>query len=132
MQLDLFFLEENYKTLSGETQVCRVCSKEKDVSLFNKHSHYSTGIDSRCKACHSKDAKLRKELRAKYQHIKKDTCACCGNEHSKSLVCDHDHNTLKFRGWICESCNIGIGKLGDNLEGVEKALAYLKGHYERT
>tara|TARA_A200000159_G_C7239023_1_gene303691 strand:+ start:39 stop:185 length:147 start_codon:yes stop_codon:yes gene_type:complete len=48
------------------------------------------------------------------------------------MVCDHDHNTLKFRGWICDPCNMGIGKLGDDLEGIEKALAYLKGHYERT
>lgn len=132
MQLELFFSEENYKSLSGETQVCRVCSKEKDISLFNKHSHHKTGRDSRCKACQKKQTKLRDELRKRFEHLKKDTCACCGKTHPKSLVCDHDHNTLKFRGWICNPCNTGIGQLGDNLEGIEKALAYLKGHHEHT
>lgn len=39
---------------------------------------------------------------------------------------DHDHDTETFRGWICEKCNIGIGKLGDTLEGLTKAVEYLK------
>ena len=58
-------------------------------------------------------------------------CDCCGEIPEKSLVLDHCHKTLKFRGWICEPCNHGIGKLGDNIEGVEKALAYLSRAYEK-
>lgn len=132
MQLDLFLLEENYKPLSGITQVCKICSKEKDMVHFNKHKNFQTGIDNRCRACIKKESKVRNELKERFKHLKKDTCACCGKTHPKSMVCDHDHNTLKFRGWICDPCNMGIGKLGDDLEGIEKALAYLKGHYERT
>ena len=40
---------------------------------------------------------------------------------------DHDHETGTFRGWVDHLCNQGIGKLGDNLEGVlELLFIYLK------
>jgi hypothetical protein len=38
---------------------------------------------------------------------------------------DHDHGTGAFRGWLCTPCNAGIGLLGDNAEGVRRALQYL-------
>ena len=39
---------------------------------------------------------------------------------------DHDHNTQKVRGILCRSCNIGLGFLGDSLEGVLAAAEYLR------
>jgi len=39
---------------------------------------------------------------------------------------DHDDIARYFRGWICNACNLGLGKLGDTIEGLERALAYLK------
>jgi hypothetical protein len=42
------------------------------------------------------------------------------------LVCDHDHRTGEFRGWLCQECNLGLGKIGDNIEGVRGMLAYLE------
>jgi Recombination endonuclease VII len=42
------------------------------------------------------------------------------------LHLDHDHETGKFRGWLCLQCNMGIGQLGDTVAGLERALAYLK------
>lgn len=53
-------------------------------------------------------------------------CECCGRLPETVLCLDHDHVTLKFRGWICRQCNAAIGQLGDTIEGVQKALAYLK------
>ena len=41
-------------------------------------------------------------------------------------VLDHDHETNLFRGWLCDDCNLGIGKLGDNLEGIMRAVKYFK------
>ena len=128
MQLSLFEHQSEIK-LDGDTQVCKICSKEKHVSLFPKHIQFKTKLDNRCKACIKKQTKLRNELKAKWEHLKTDVCDCCGREHHKSLVIDHDHDTLKFRGWICENCNLGIGKLGDNIEGLEQALSYLRRHY---
>jgi Recombination endonuclease VII len=51
-------------------------------------------------------------------------CQNCGAE--ARLVLDHCHQTGEFRGWICDPCNVGIGQLGDDIEGLERALAYLK------
>jgi len=59
-------------------------------------------------------------------------CACCGStKASKSIhkwanfCVDHCHLTGEVRGLLCNSCNIGIGKLGDNLDGVLNAVSYL-------
>ena len=44
----------------------------------------------------------------------------------KGLVEDHCHKTGAFRGWLCTRCNIGIGNLGDDLQGVQAAVRYLE------
>jgi len=50
-------------------------------------------------------------------------CDCCGN--SGRIVEDHCHDTGVFRGWLCNNCNLGLGLIGDNIEGVKKCLDYL-------
>lgn len=52
-------------------------------------------------------------------------CECCGKE--KELHLDHDHESGKFRGWLCTNCNTALGKLGDNIEGLLRAIHYLAG-----
>jgi len=61
----------------------------------------------------------------------KGKCACCGirqNELTMRFAVDHDHDTGLIRGLLCGNCNTGIGKLGDNIEGLMKALNYLEKH----
>jgi hypothetical protein len=55
-------------------------------------------------------------------------CECCGSKPNGQgvLHLDHCHETNKFMGWLCHSCNIAIGHLGDNLLGVLKAVKYLR------
>jgi hypothetical protein len=56
-------------------------------------------------------------------------CMSCSKEYTGTgvdgLQGDHDPVTGLFRGWLCFHCNTGIGKLGDTLEGVQRAEAYL-------
>ena len=57
-------------------------------------------------------------------------CALCSEPFkglTRNLHVDHDHNTNKVRGLLCMSCNVGLGMLGDNAEGLTKALKYIKG-----
>lgn len=60
------------------------------------------------------------------------SCQCCGKSKKNNLHLDHDHLTGEFRGWICYSCNIGIGLLGDQLPDVEAAHAYLERVFVRS
>lgn len=54
------------------------------------------------------------------------TCECCGGTNWRSLALDHCHKTGIFRGWLCDKCNLAIGKLGDTIEAVQKVMDYLK------
>lgn len=55
-------------------------------------------------------------------------CECCLRVlgTGKKVHLDHDHVTGKFRGWLCNKCNLGLGSLGDCIASIELALAYLK------
>jgi hypothetical protein len=53
-------------------------------------------------------------------------CELCGGLPGKKvLAIDHDHVTGRFRGWLCVACNVGLGALGDSLEGLALARRYL-------
>lgn len=83
---------------------------------------------NRCVECgreHNRKAH-RKRLEKKATRPRPDHCECCLAPAVTPLHFDHCHDSDQFRGWICNSCNTSIGKLGDNIEGVEKALAYLR------
>jgi hypothetical protein len=59
-------------------------------------------------------------------------CEICGD--SEALCIDHDHACCPgkrscgqcVRGFLCRRCNVGIGMLGDDLERVTAAVAYLR------
>ncbi len=39
---------------------------------------------------------------------------------------DHDHETGEVRGLLCNRCNAGLGMFEDSLEGLQRAVVYLK------
>ncbi len=53
-------------------------------------------------------------------------CGVC-RLNRKKMVVDHDHDTGKVRGILCQRCNVSIGGLGDNVDGVMRAVRYLSG-----
>ena len=103
---------------------CTWCDEEKYITEFPKHSHAKDNLDTRCRDCIKLHAKVTKQLK-KEAPPKLGVCDCCGRKPIKWCL-DHDHTTNLFRGWVCEPCNTGIGILGDNIEGIQKALDYLK------
>ncbi len=55
-------------------------------------------------------------------------CAICGIKQSElayPLNVDHCHTTGKVRGLLCQSCNLGIGRMKDNISVLKSAIAYL-------
>lgn len=105
------------------SKICIYCKQEKDILEFPKHKMYKDKLDMRCKQCVKEHSIIRRILH-KDAPPKPEYCECC-NKIPLKWCLDHDHSTNKFRGWICEKCNTGLGKLGDNLEGVTNAMNYL-------
>ena len=66
--------------------------------------------------------------RAAVEHTCPDTCELCGGPPDGrwgTLSCDHDHPTGVLRGWLCSTCNMAIGCLGDDLDrAIEMLIAY--------
>ena len=60
-------------------------------------------------------------------------CALCSKDVTGSsgkggldAQIDHDHLTGRVRGLLCRPCNTSIGQLGDTIEGLERAITYLR------
>jgi hypothetical protein len=50
-------------------------------------------------------------------------CALCGTH--EGLCIDHDHDSDKVRGVLCDTHNRALGMLGDTRESIERVLSYL-------
>ena len=46
-----------------------------------------------------------------------------------NLVIDHNHNDGSARGWLCDSCNTGLGRFKDNIDLMNEAIEYLKKYF---
>ena len=123
------------------TKVCKVCKIEKDWSQFYKNKQHEFGIDNRCISCEKTRHKEQKERR---QYVLENNilyegvpCKICNvtttMTHDKhySAVIDHCHDTKKFRGILCKSCNSALGKFGDDIPMLKKAIEYLKSFKDR-
>ena len=53
------------------------------------------------------------------------TCELCG---AAGVVYDHDHETGQFRGWLCGTCNTGLGRFKDDPDLMERAADYVRAH----
>jgi hypothetical protein len=123
-------------------RTCKTCSlSSTDLSLFVKDKQSKYGRRLLCISCkvkentkHSKhkDWKTNHQVNKRYgidRQTYLDRMAgsdCCQICSTKSNLCyDHDHITMEFRGVLCRTCNKAVGQLGDNVEGLQKALDYL-------
>lgn len=116
-------------------KTCTKCKQLLDNSCFRIDSQGRKGeskiyLRPECQEC---EKKIRNQLKkARKLATKKPLkCECCNRTENK-LVVDHDHITGKFRGWLCKSCNLGIGKLGDDLKSVKMAVKYLESSHSST
>jgi hypothetical protein len=51
-------------------------------------------------------------------------CELCGKE--TDLVVDHDHQTRRIRGVLCQTHNKALGMFGDDVRMLQRAIQYLE------
>lgn len=140
-----------FATLYGEvdmsSKVCRKCRQEKLLTDFPVRNHTLDGSETTlntCKVCREADQKTVRRLRKEYAYAKTDRCDCCErteeeiteifgkfnalerNQKMSVMQLDHCHKTHRFRGWVCHHCNTLLSRANDEIEVLEKAIAYLK------
>ena len=128
------------------TKECIYCKEDKPLAEYYKASRMKSGYANDCKKCRNTYGKKYRKtmiekgvLQPSHSKLKEygigiqeyreamstsNKCQACGSDDN--LCYDHDHITSKFRGVLCGKCNTGIGMLGDNIQGVQQALNYLK------
>lgn len=66
----------------------------------------------------------------RFQRLQNNKCALCGKASRRRLSIDHCHETGKFRGLLCDSCNKGLGLFKDDPELLIRAASYIQKHKE--
>jgi hypothetical protein len=110
-------------------KICIKCEKRKNRKSFPRHIRNKDGLDSRCKSCVKKEAKIRQKLHKK-SPPKPDSCVICKRTPDNFITpnkwhLDHDPDLKYIRGWLCENCNMASGKMGDNMQTACNWMAYM-------
>jgi hypothetical protein len=135
------------------TVVCSVCGIEKEVSLYPQR--FGKLYGRQCKLCLAAMERNRRATSPEYRQqqnlawrrsmLKRNYsltleefddivaaqgggCAICGRQNfaGRYLAVDHNHDTGKVRGVLCDGCNRAIGQFQDDPDLLEKAAIYIR------
>lgn len=140
--------------MSEPTKRCCHCKKFWSLGFFNVDKQTPDGLSRRCIDCAKQRA--NSDYQKKYKenpdyfsnsHLKSrfgitlsdydnmsetqgGVCAICGNFEARPnvsrLSVDHDHETGKIRGLLCDRCNRMLGCAKDDVQILEQAIEYLR------
>ena len=128
---------------SKEEKICNLCHRILPTDQFQKNQN---GKDNRqvrrpsCNDCRKKidgigmdpnDKKLWKK-----PYLEPFTCPICIKTTipglTSKVVLNHDHATGKITGWLCDSCNTGLGRFKDSVDVLKSAIYYLEENHGTT
>ena len=120
-------------------KICNICHKLLKTSEFAKNQN---GINNRsvrrpsCTECRKElegvnmSAKTKQEWAKKKPQNEPFECPICAKRTiagvTSKVVLDHNHRDGSARGWVCDSCNTGIGRFKDDIELITRAINYVK------
>jgi len=145
--------EKKEYLITEKGRECSICGTFKPWSDFHRRRDISTGRMSACKVCIKRKSRNDKEqgrirnaeLKRKYNiglneylemfNEQDGKCLICGANESTvrgesttlSLSVDHNHDTGKIRGLLCQKCNSLIGMAKDDVGILARAIRYLEG-----
>lgn len=132
------------------SKVCSACINLKPQTSFVPNNAYADGHSTWCRDCHnSYNVQWNQENRQRRRntHLKRTYgidlndynrmfqiqgghCSICKKHQSdlpKALVVDHNHETGKVRGLLCDFCNRRVLSILENFpEYLENANKYLE------
>ena len=136
---DFEFFDINKTGDNFPKKVCNVCHRYLDTNNFSKNQNGKNNRTVRrpsCDECRkfidgvnvsASDRRLWEKNKPEYEPFK---CPICSKTTipglTSKIVLDHDHDTGEVRGWICDSCNTGLGRFKDSVDLLKKAIDYLE------
>jgi|SaaInl1SG_22_DNA_1037389.scaffolds.fasta_scaffold08388_2 hypothetical protein len=129
-QSDLFGAD-NQEALEGRACVkCGVKQPDENFYMANGGNYRRT----ECISCMRKYTRVVDKLRKENEYPTEDyQCPICTRNSTeidtvrkgKVFFLDHCHDSHQFRGWLCDSCNRGLGAFGDDVKRLKRAIDYL-------
>lgn len=126
--------EENKELISEKRKLERKNNPSLLKQQYQKNKEYYKLYNFNNKE-QNKDTAFKRDYKislADYNEMLKEQDDCCKickrhkSEFKKALAVDHDHNTGKVRGLLCDVHNRGLGYFQDNIKTLQKAIEYLK------
>lgn len=128
------------KTGDGSSKkICNICHKLLSTTEFAKNQNAKNNRSVRRPSCRN----CRKQLEGvsvnaieKKKWLKSKPvnepfeCPICSKRTiagiTSKVVLEHDHHSGKVRGWVCDSCNTGIGRFKDDKKLLKKAIQFIE------
>lgn len=103
------------------------------MRVARRGEQYIARLDPDARRRYQRNAKLRAKYGITIEEFEAmldaqgGACAVCRShpEH-RDLCVDHDHDTGKVRGLLCDLCNRMLGQAGDNPALLEAGASYLR------
>lgn len=130
------------RSRDGFQSACRPCLRIKDAARRKKESERRNARQKQYWADLPAAEKAKRNRQgtlgvygvsiAQFDQLlqkQKGVCALCksppSGKKTSHLQIDHDHKTGRIRGLLCNECNTALGRLGDDVKGLSRALKYL-------
>lgn len=104
----------DYKKAAAYNLSRAITKLEKVVELNKSAKHYIRA--------YGMDEQLARAVAFALEHPQ--PCPIC--KRKKFLCVDHDHVTGKVRGLICQTCNITLGYVADDVNTLHNMIDYLE------
>lgn len=115
---------------------CKICFIVKPLETFGKAATTRDGFSYGCKSCitahvRRKTYGLGRDVQKQLLDTQDSCCAICRAPLSLepfSAHLDHDHHSGTVRGFLCPSCNRGLGHFDDDADRLFNAALYVLAH----
>jgi len=123
-------------------KICNICHKLKKTGEFAKNQNTKDNRSVRrpsCKNCRIQMEGVGVSGADKIKWLKEKPinepfeCPVCKKRTiagvTSKVVLEHNHLTGKPGGWICDSCNTGLGRFRDDIGLLKSAIEFIKKNY---